>query len=159
MKLDLATAKKLYNDKTTQDWFKKQLETEFSKQLLKEFNYKNIKSFEDACEVLGYDAKNLPDVSHLAIEFAKPIIAYYKLVVIIKAINNGWTPDWANSNQYKYYTWFYVLSSGSGFSDTGYCYTYSCTVVGSRLCVDSKDKALYIAEQFKDLYEDYLLLK
>ena len=154
MKLDLATAKKLYNDKTTQDWFKKQLETEFSKQLLKEFNYKNIKSFEDACEVLEIN----PNDVFSKID-TKDEIAYKKLKIIIKAINNGWTPDWANSNQYKYYTWFYVLSSGSGFSDTGYCYTYSCTVVGSRLCVDSKDKALYIAEQFKDLYEDYLLLK
>ena len=154
MKLDLATAKKLYNDKTTQDWFKKQLETEFSKQLLKEFNYKNIKSFEDACEVLEIN----PNDVFSKID-TKDEIAYKKLKIIIKAINNGWTPDWANSNQYKYYTWFYVLSSGSGFSDTVYCYTYSCTVVGSRLCVDSKDKALYIAEQFKDLYEDYLLLK
>lgn len=159
MKLDLATAKKLYNDKNTQDWFKKQLETEFGKQLLKEFNYKDIKSFEDACNFLGYDAKNLPDVSHLPTEFAKPIIAYYKLVVIIKAINNGWTPDWSNSNQYKYYPWFYVLSSGSGFSDAHCLFTNADANVGSRLCVDSKDKAQYLAEQFEDLYEDYLLLK
>lgn len=53
MKLTLETAKKLYNDKTTQDWFKKQLETEFGKQLLKEFDYRNIKTFEDACEACG----------------------------------------------------------------------------------------------------------
>ena len=154
MKLDLATAKKLYNDKTTQDWFKKQLETEFSKQLLKEFNYKNIKSFEDACEVLEIN----PNDVFSKID-TKDEIAYKKLKIIIKAINNGWTPDWANSNQYKYYTWFYVLSSGSGFSDTFCGCTNAATHVGSRLCVDSKDKALYIAEQFKDLYEDYLLLK
>ena len=154
MKLDLATAKKLYNDKTTQDWFKKQLETEFSKQLLKEFNYKNIKSFEDACEVLEIN----PNDVFSKID-TKDEIAYKKLKIIIKAINNGWTPDWANSNQYKYYTWFYVLSSGSGFSDTHCNCTLTITYVGSRLCVDSKDKALYIAEQFKDLYEDYLLLK
>ena len=154
MKLDLATAKKLYNDKTTQDWFKKQLETEFSKQLLKEFNYKNIKSFEDACEVLEIN----PNDVFSKID-TKDEIAYKKLKIIIKAINNGWTPDWANSNQYKYYTWFYVLSSGSGFSDTNFNYTLTNSNVGSRLCVDSKDKALYIAEQFKDLYEDYLLLK
>ena len=154
MKLDLATAKKLYNDKTTQDWFKKQLETEFSKQLLKEFNYKNIKSFEDACEVLEIN----PNDVFSKID-TKDEIAYKKLKIIIKAINNGWTPDWANSNQYKYYTWFYVLSSGSGFSDTNFNYSLTNSNVGSRLCVDSKDKALYIAEQFKDLYEDYLLLK
>ena len=154
MKLDLATAKKLYNDKTTQDWFKKQLETEFSKQLLKEFNYKNIKSFEDACEVLEIN----PNDVFSKID-TKDEIAYKKLKIIIKAINNGWTPDWANSNQYKYYTWFYVLSSGSGFSDTYFNYSLTNSNVGSRLCVDSKDKALYIAEQFKDLYEDYLLLK
>ena len=159
MKLTLETAKKLYNDKTTQDWFKKQLETEFDKQLLKEFDYRNIKTFEDACERLGLDPNNLPDTSHLEFDLAKPIIAHYKLIIIFKAVNNGWIPDWTNSNEYKYYPWFEVVSSGSGLSCCGYDNSSTSTFVGSRLCTDKSEKAEFLSKQFKDLYEDYLLLK
>src|ERR1035437_5555493 len=84
------------------------------------FDYKTIKTFEDACKKLGVDPSKLPDVSGILEEFAKPIIAAYKLMIIYKAINNGWKPNWSNSDQYKYYPWFYVLSSGFGFSCTHY---------------------------------------
>lgn len=154
MKLTLETAKKLYNDKTTQDWFKKELETEFGKQLLKVFDYRTIKTFEDACEHLGLDPKK-----EVSVDDDKHIKAYKKLIIIYKAVNNGWTPDWTNSNVYKYYPWFEVVSSGSGLSYS-YCnVTYSITFVGSRLCTDKSEKAEFVGNQFKELYEDYLLLK
>ena len=159
MKLTLETAKKLYNDKTTQDWFKKQLETEFGKQHLKEFDYRNIKTFEDACECLGINSNNLPDTSHLEYEFSKPIIAHYKLIIIFKAVNNGWTPDWTNPNEYKYFPWFGFVSSGAGLSYCDCHYSNTHTHVGSRLCTDKSEKAEFLGKQFKDLYEDYLLLK
>ena len=159
MKLTLETAKKLYNDKTTQDWFKKQLETEFGKQLLKEFNYRNIKTFEDACEHLGINPDNLPNTSHLEFDLAKPIIAHYKLIIIFKAVNNGWTPDWTNPNEYKYFPWFGFVSSSSGLSSSDCICAIADTCVGSRLCTDKSEKAEFLGKQFKDLYEDYLLLK
>jgi hypothetical protein len=119
------------------------------------FDYKTIKTFEDACKKLNIDPKELPEVSIM--EFAKPIIAAYKLMIIYKAINNGWIPNWANYNQYKYYPWFKVLSSGFGFSGSGCGYVYSITCVGSRLCTDTSEKAMYIAEQFKAEYQEYFL--
>jgi hypothetical protein len=123
----------------------------------KKFNYKTIKLFEDACKKLGIDPAKLPDVSGIPEEFAKPIIAAYKLMIIYKAINDGWIPDWSNYNQYKYYPWFRVLSSGFGFSGSDYFYGRTFAAVGSRLCTDSSEKALYIAKQFKAEYRDYLL--
>lgn len=159
MKLTLETAKKLYNDKTTQDWFKKQLETEFGKQLLKEFYYRNIKTFNDACEHLGINPNNLPDTSHLEFDLAKSIIAHYKLIIIFKATNNGWTPDWTNSNECKYYPWFKVVSSGAGLSSSGYNCTNTHTGVGSRLYTDKPEKAEFLGTQFREIFEDYLLLK
>ena len=121
------------------------------------FDYKTIKTFEDACQKLGIDPAHLPDTSMIPAEFAKPIIAVYKLMIIFKAINNGWIPDWSNRNQYKYYAWFWVSSSGVGFSPSGYGYSGTRTTVGSRLCTDTSDKAEYIAEQFKSEYQEYLL--
>lgn len=123
----------------------------------KEFDYKEIKSFEDACKKENIDPEKLPDVSMIPEEFRKPILAQYRKQVIFKAINNGWIPDWDNSNQYKYFPWFGVLSSGFGFRSSHSDCTDSFTDVGSRLCTDSSEKALYIAEQFEQEYIDDFL--
>ena len=120
------------------------------------FDYTTIKSFEDACKHLGIEP-TLPDVSALPEDMQNPVIANYKLLIVYKAINNGWCPDWSNHNQYKYFPWFEVLSSGSGFSDLG-CDNYcSFSAVGSRLCTDSREKAMYIAETFEAEYVDCFL--
>ncbi len=131
--------------------------TKKSKKLVPEFDYTTIKTFEDACKKLELDPSKLPDVSGIPGEFAKPIIAAYKLMIVYKAINNGWKPDWSKWDQYKYFPWFRVLSSGFGFSDSHCDFAYAAARVGSRLCTDSSEKAKYIAEQFKDLYQEYFL--
>ena len=123
------------------------------------FDYKSIKTFGDACKKENIDPEKLPDVSALPEEFHKPIIAVYRLMIIFKAINNGWRPDWSKSSQWKYYPWFGVLASGFGFSYSGFAFTYSYSSVGSRLCTDTSEKAEYIARQFKSEYKDYLLYK
>lgn len=122
------------------------------------FDYKTIKSFDDACAKLGLDTTDKPLVLLIPEEFKQSLTAVYKLMIIYKAINNGWVPDWGKSSQYKYYPWFWVLPSGSGFSDSAYYCAYASTDVGSRLCTDTSEKAQYMAEQFKAEYQDYLLL-
>ena len=129
---------------------------ETSKSTTEEFDYKSIKTFEDACKKTGIETTE-PEIKAAHIEPVKAMIAYYKLVIIFLAINQGWIPDWSNTNQTKWFSWFYVLSSGFGFAGSYYDCDRSHTTVGSRLCTDTSDKALYIAEQFKDLYQEYLL--
>ena len=121
------------------------------------FDFKTIKSFEDACAKENVDPTALPDVSMVPEEFRKPIINAYKLMIIYKAINNGWRPDWSKSSQWKYFPWYGVLSSGFGFSDSRYYYGLTTTIVGSRLCTDSSEKAIYIAEQFQAEYQEFFL--
>jgi hypothetical protein len=123
-----------------------------------EFDYTTIKTFEDACKKVNTDPAKLPDVSGILEEFAKPIIAAYKLLIIYKAINNEWKPDWSNWDQYKYYPWFEVLSSGFGFSYSTYGYVNARTGVGSRLCFESEEKAKYAGNQFLQLYKDFLTI-
>ena len=120
------------------------------------FDFKSIKTFEDACKKLGIEPTE-PEIRAVYTEALRPMKAYYKLVIIFLAINNGWKPDWSNYNQWKYYPWFEVLSPGFGFDDSNYDYDYSDASVGSRLCADTKEKALYVAKQFKDIYQEYLL--
>ena len=121
------------------------------------FDFRTIKSFEDACAKENIDPTVLPDVSMIPEEFRKPIINAYKLLIIFKAINNGWRPDWSKSSQWKYYPWYRVLSSGFGFSYSHYDYGLTATFVGSRLCTDTSEKAEYIAEQFQEEYKEYFL--
>ena len=128
------------------------------------FDYKTIKSFENACVKLNLDPEALPDVSMIPEEFQKAIINGYKLMIIYKAINDGWTPNWNDSSEWKYYPWFWVeasaaLSSGFGFSVSHYYYAYTHTHVGSRLCTNSSEKALYIAKTFQQEYKEYFLIQ
>lgn len=123
----------------------------------KDFDYKTIKTFEDACYKVGVKPTDLPEVSMLPLEFQKAIINCYKLYIIFKAVNNGWTPDWNNSNQYKYYPYFRVLSSFLDFDVAFYECGSAYSVVGSRLCCETSDKAKYIGQQFENEYKEFLL--
>ncbi|MGV8094487.1 MAG: hypothetical protein AB2L24_21750 [Mangrovibacterium sp.] len=122
-----------------------------------EFDFRTIKSFEDACKKENVGQSQLPDVSMVPEEFRAALINAYKLMIIFKAINNGWRPDWSNRTQDKYFPWFWVLSSGFGFSGSDYDYDAANAAVGSRLCTDTREKALYIAETFEAEYKEFFL--
>lgn len=81
---------------------------------------KRVKTYADACAVLGIEPMNETVLAKLG--FAKDEIAYRKLKTIAKALNEGWRPDWANSNEYKYWPWFVYNPAYAGFScaDTDY---------------------------------------
>jgi hypothetical protein len=118
-----------------------------------------IKSFEDACQLLGIEA-NLPELSVLPENHQKAIVAHYKLVIIAEALNEGWKPNWDNDDEYKYYPWFDMegSSSGSVFSYYAYDYWTSYSTIGSRLCFKSRELARYIGETFIDLYKEYFVI-
>ena len=123
------------------------------------FDYRTIKSFEDACKKIGVDPTALPDVSMIPEEFRASIIAMYKLYVIYKAINNEWEANYGDSNQEKYWPYYRVLSSGSGFGFSATVCTCDISLadVGSRLCTYSREVALYIADQFQEEYKAIFL--
>jgi hypothetical protein len=111
-----------------------------------------VKSYEDACKALGEQpitnfGNATPDE-----------IAYKKLKTVIKALNEGWTPDYTDEEQFKWYPDFkkwkgsnleFSLSFGTHTSLDAACATH--------FCLKSKKLANYAGEQFLDLWEDYLL--
>ncbi len=122
-----------------------------------------IKTYEAACKELKLDPKALPDVSTLPEKHRKAIIAHFKLVIIAEALNEGWTPDWSDYDQAKYYPWFEVIPdnksvSGFGLSYGAYGGWLTGTGVGSHLCFKTRDLAKYAGKQFLKLYEEYMLL-
>jgi hypothetical protein len=118
-----------------------------------------VKTFEDACIVLEIDPADVLHSAHS--DFLKPHIdsvnAYCKIIVISKALNEGWIPDWNDEDQYKYYPWFY-FHSPSGFRLNGVYYHYSYSGVGSRLCFKSRELAEYAATQFQNIYEQFFTI-
>ena len=150
MELKKEEAKKLYP--SAPDWFKEQLEGSFGKETFRKKDFNDIKTFEDACQTLDIN----PDAVCCDVDTSDEV-AYKKLKVIVKAINQGWTPDWSDTDQRKWWPWF-NLSSGFGFSDSDYYCDYTNTTVGFRLCFESEEKSDYTAKQFIDLYKELLTL-
>ncbi|MGE9312847.1 hypothetical protein ACLOAU_14460 [Niabella sp. CJ426] len=116
-----------------------------------------IKTFEDACKELGIDKIQM-ELIGLDSGDSESVESYIKLIIIAKALNEGWMPDWSDSNQYKYFPWF-EHKSGFGLSYDGCDYWHASTSVGSRLCFKSSELAEYAGKQFGDIYNNYLSIK
>lgn len=96
--------------------------------------------FDKQCESLTDDEKAFRILKKLAV-----------------ALNEGWTPDWNNQNQAKYYPWF-EMGGSSGFR-FGVCdHWRSGSDVGSRLCFKSREAAEHVGRQFVKLYKDYFVM-
>jgi hypothetical protein len=122
---------------------------------IKKFYFREIKTFNDACICLNIDPDSVYSNLDTNDEFSKSNIAHYKLMIIAKAINQGWKPDFSNLNQKKWYPWF-NLSSGFGFVGSGCNYGITDAGVGFRHCFETKEKSDYAGKQFIDLYRDFL---
>lgn len=62
-----------------------------------------VKTFEDACQILGIDAGAIQEQWENAGLTMIDEIAYQKLRIITAALNEGWEPDFTNPDEYRYY--------------------------------------------------------
>ena len=137
-----------------------------------------VKNFEDACTVLGIDPDEWKK-RHLM--FDKDVLAYLKLRVISKALNEGWYPKFTEDER-RYYPWFYIITkeeydnlsaeekrrcvgrafnyaSASGGLVYAYAYlasSYSNAFYGARLAFSNYDLAVYAGKQFIDIWADFV---
>jgi hypothetical protein len=122
-----------------------------------------IKTYEDACKMLGVDG------SVNGLPFSNPVNGEqvvsnsdFKLKRIVKAMNEGWVPNWKDCDERKYYLWMDLeddKGSGLGLSFNGYDYVISRSFVGSRLVLRSSELAKYVGTQFIELYADIMIIK
>lgn len=160
------------NVEEAQDTVKKLTEDEGNGSIFdyfyKEEDYEEItdrvKTYEDACKVLGVEPINEQNAK--AQGFRSDEIARRKLETIAAALNEGWKPDWNNTDQYKYYPYFYIQENtkGKGYAGlscaiTKRTATSSAAPFGSRLCFYASRLARYAGNQFTDLYEQILIEK
>lgn len=159
------------NVEEAQDTVKKLTEDEGNGSIFdyfyKEEDYEEItdrvKTYEDACKVLGVEPINEQNAK--AQGFRSDEIARRKLETIAAALNEGWKPDWNNTDQYKYYPYFYIQENAKGAPAGLSCAltddaaAYALASVGSRLCFYASRLARYAGNQFTDLYEQILIEK
>lgn len=90
------------------------LENLFGQELFRPKDIKErIKTFEDACSELGSEHPLVVEYGAITERvggLSDDHIAYLKLRIIAAALNEGWEPDWADTDEYKYYPWFRILS-------------------------------------------------
>lgn len=159
------------NVEEAQDTVKKLTEDEGNGSIFdyfyKEEDYEEItdrvKTYEDACKVLGVEPINEQNAK--AQGFRSDEIARRKLETIAAALNEGWKPDWNNTDQYKYYPYFYIQENAKGAYAGLSCAATSNAAantnanIGSRLCFYASRLARYAGNQFTDLYEQILIEK
>lgn len=146
LQIDKNNARKLYPTASAE--FKQMLTDTFGETFFSQKITDRVKTYGDACEVLGISSEILAYD-----EMTEDEQAYCKLKIIIRALNEGWTPDWNNSSQYKYYPWFY--QNAPGFRLNVVVSYFAASAVGSRLCFKSEELAIYAAKQFLDLYKTF----
>lgn len=151
----------------------------------KVFDFHEIKTFADACMRLGISAESLQADSLGDVEALLQANAFYRLLIIQKAMNNG---VWRDKDGWSYYP-YWVLYSEKGmkrmsenkkqifdFKELTLCINANHTIYsgvrcavarsgaivtayGFPLCFNSEEAALYAAKQFEDLFFQYYGIK
>ena len=150
-----------------------------------------IKTFEDACKELGRKHKFVSDYKNflsmrtmedsISVEYRKDLLSYFKLRIIVAALNEGWEPKF-EKGECRYFPCFYLItkeqydklddekkghcvlrSDGNTVSSSGFvsCYANgdasgSLTDVGSRLVFRTHELAAYAGRQFVKEWTDFI---
>ncbi|HUM50460.1 MAG TPA: hypothetical protein PK431_01550 [Chitinophagales bacterium] len=152
-KLEIEESKAVTAYKNGDQTVKKLLDDLFGDKTFKPV-MERIKSFEDALAEVGGNANQNILLSYNGVDNEVLVPqAYYKLRIIAKALQEGWQPDWTNSNEAKWSVWF-KYKSGVGFVVfvAYYVNAITGTFCGSRLCFPTSEMARYFGEQFLELH-------
>lgn len=94
----------------TNDAGRKLLENLFGKEVFTKGITERVKTFEDACSVLGDDHPlvgqyRFSDAAYKGHPMSEDSIAYLKLCIITAALNEGWEPQFTE-DEWRYFPWF-----------------------------------------------------
>ena len=142
---------------------------------------KRIKTFEDACHEIGIDAEAW-NRDKISLGLEPDVLAFLKLRIIVKALNEGWEPRFTE-DECRYYPWFIlytgeeynkldeeeksrvVYRSSNAFALGGVSYAYAYydssftnAVIGVRLAFKTSELAAYCGRQFLDIWADFVFL-
>lgn len=143
---------------------------------------KRIKTFEDACREIGIDAEAW-NRDKISLGLEPDVLAFLKLRIIVKALNEGWEPQFTE-DECRYYPWFilytreeynkldeeeksrvvYRSSYGAGacggvsYANAGHDSSVALASIGVRLAFKTSELAAYCGRQFLDIWADFVFL-
>lgn len=143
---------------------------------------KRIKTFEDACREIGIDAEAW-NRDKISLGLEPDVLAFLKLRIIVKALNEGWEPQFTE-DECRYYPWFILYTreeynkldeeeksrvvyrssysayalGGVSFAYAFYDSSYASASLGVRLAFKTSELAAYCGRQFLDIWADFVFL-
>ena len=143
---------------------------------------KRIKTFEDACREIGIDAEAW-NRDKISLGLEPDVLAFLKLRIIVKALNEGWEPQFTE-DECRYYPWFILYTreeynkldeeeksrvvcrssynayalGGVSYAHAYYDSSFTNAFVGVRLAFKTSELAAYCGRQFLDIWADFVFL-
>ena len=143
---------------------------------------KRIKTFEDACREIGIDAEAW-NRDKISLGLEPDVLAFLKLRIIVKALNEGWEPQFTE-DECRYYPWFIPYTreeynkldeeeksrvvyrsfnyagalGGVSYASAVYGSSYTNASIGVRLAFKTSELAAYCGRQFLDIWADFVFL-
>lgn len=143
---------------------------------------KRIKTFEDACREIGIDAEAW-NRDKISLGLEPDVLAFLKLRIIVKALNEGWEPQFTE-DECRYYPWFILYTreeynkldeeeksrvvyrssfyanalGGVSCASASYDSSYAGASIGVRLAFKTSELAAYCGRQFLDIWADFVFL-
>ena len=166
--------------KNASDEQKELLEHLFGREVFKPVDVKErIKTFADAAKAVGIEDPEEWESGYSDVE--PDILAYFKLRIITKALNEGWEPKFI-PGEYRWAPYFLLYtkeeiekmnaetrarvvcrSYNYAYANGGVSYAYALydsaivyAHIGSRLAFKSEELAEYAGKQFTDIYADFI---
>lgn len=142
-----------------------------------------IKTFADAAKAVGINDPEDWEDGYSDVE--PDILAYFKLRIIVQALNEGWKPQFT-TEEWRYYPWFWLYTeqeiedmdedekndrrmmntgdyvtdyAGFASANSGHVPSAADAGIGSRLCLKTPELATYCGKQFIGIWADYLLTR
>jgi len=139
-----------YAGRTFIDQYNKWLTIQKSdSKLIEEVDYREIKKMSDVYRING--------ITKLTTHPETKERYYEDLILISKALNGNWQPDWSDNNEYKFFPYF-TFVSGLRFSATHCRYRSADTHIGSCLCFKNRELAEYAGKTFFEQYQKLMRL-
>jgi hypothetical protein len=135
------------------DTWKKKLEKQFPDAFPKDITYK-VKTWEDLLKIAGKDSNQVLPYRNARSKNEISQNALAKVQLISEVLNQGWTPDWNNHNEYKYYPYF--EKTKSGWVVCSYVNGLRIAYYAAGMYFKSSELALFAGNTFLDIYKELL---
>jgi hypothetical protein len=114
-----------------------------------------VKTVEDAINILGSCEETSTHAILKEHTCDVKAIARQEWIIIVKALNEGWTPNWDNNNEQKWYAWWDLRNKKRNLDNVRYYYC-SSDVPPSEV-FKSKELCNYAISQFSNVLDSIWL--